>query len=225
MADLGLPSGEELQFGEARNTLDSYRRMFETQIATLPRDLSPEDLAALAGQFKTLPAVRDAMISIYRANRRHQVDIAFPQVARRFFVVAVVSAMEEHAHAFSNALREQKALPLRWTDLRGNTLDRLHAYAFKLAGLKPPPAELWERARWLEQIRDCIVHANGDVARSRDTKSLRGMAGKFDGYEVDARGHIVLHEAGGRHALNVFATLFMILYQQARLPGTTLPRS
>jgi hypothetical protein len=218
-----LPSREELRFREAQKTLSNYREMIEGQLAQVPRDLSPEERAALQTQFEKLPDVRDAIINIRRANRLYEVEIAFPQVARRSLVVAVASAIEEQARVFCDALHTFRALPLRWNDLKGNTLDRLHTYAFKLAGLSAPPATLWERALWLHEIRNCIVHANGDVARSRDAKSLRAMVGKFAGYDIDAQGQILLHEAGGRLAVDVFTHLFTILYQEAKLPGTVLP--
>ena len=87
-----------------------------------------------------------------------------------------------------------------------------------MAGLPGPAPTEWQRAKWLEQIRDCIVHANGDVAKSRDAKSLRALVRKVPGYDIDAQGHILLHETGGSFAWDVFSGLFNHLYKEAKLP-------
>jgi hypothetical protein len=221
LADLLLPSPERLRFDEAKRMLGNYRRMIETQLAQLPRDLSPEEVAALGGGLEKDPKIRDAILSIYRTHRKAEVETAFPQVARRSFVVVVVAAIEEHAHVLCDALHASKVLPLRWSDLHGNTLERLETYAVKLAGLAAPPAELWERAESLQEIRNCIVHTNGDVSRTRDSgKSLRAIAAgkKFEGYDIDAKGQVVLQKEAGDLALSVFALLFTILYAEAKLP-------
>ena len=172
-------SREELAFREARRTLRGYHTMIEEQLAKLPRELTADELKP--GPFPQTKEIQGLLILLRTAARRQEVDVTFPQIARRAVIVTIVSEVEDQAKAVCDALHAFKKLPLRWNDLKGNTLDRLHAYAFKLAGLAAPGPDVWESARWLEQIRDCIVHGNGDVARSRDSATLRAIVGKVPG--------------------------------------------
>lgn len=213
-------SREEIRFREAHRTLRSYREMIEEQLAKLPRNLTAEEL--LPEPFPQAEEIRRLLLVLRKAARQLQVDVTFPQIARQALIVTVVSEMDEQAQAVCEALRVTKGIPIGWKDLRGNTLDRLHAYAFKLAGLAPPPPDLWQRARWLEQIRDCIVHANGDVARSRDATSLRRIVGKVPGYDIDANGRVRLTAETCAFFIEVFSELFGHVYAQAGFAGTPI---
>jgi hypothetical protein len=215
--------------------LSEYRRTIENLLQQIPREVSAEELTSelakpwvdeLARRRGRSMSSQDYAFVVRQrleANldaRRPHIEITFPQFWRRFFVVAVMSAFEDHTDVFCQALRESRGLRIGWKELWGSVLDRLHSYAFKLAALPSPPPWMWEQARWLEQIRDCIIHVNGEVGRSRDAGTLRALTGKFPGYAVDERGYIQLKEEGGEFALGIFRNLFLWLYLQADLPGS-----
>ena len=214
-----LPSEAELIFGEARATLRTYRELVEEALARLPVALAAEEKAAFRAQIGGDPSLGNAMVKIHELFRRKGVA-GTVQFAHRSFMLAVASATEEQARVFCDSLQVPNGLSKRWKDLRGtNTMDRLAEYAFELAGLKKPPETLWLAARSLEQIRHCIAHANGDVTASRHELNLRALVGQVPGYGIDEEGRIVLDEASGRHAIDVFSQLFYHLYEHAKLPG------
>ena len=214
-----LPSEAELSFSEARATLRTYRELVEEALANLPVDLTAEEKADFRAQIHGDPSLGNAMVEIHELFRRKGVA-ATTQFAYRSFILAVASATEEQARVFCDALQVPKGLSKCWKDLRGtNPLDRLATYAFELAGLRKPPETLWLAARSLEQIRHCIAHANGQVTGSRHEANLRALVGKVPGYGIDEEGRIVLDEASGQHAIDVFSHLFYHLYEHAKLPG------
>ena len=219
-----LPSEAELSFTEARVTLRNYRKLVEEALAKLAVDLTAEEKAGFKAQIHgDDPRLGDAMVEIHELFRRKGVA-ATTQFAHRSFILAVISATEEQASVFCNALQVPKGLSKRWSDVKGTSpLDRLAEYAFDLAGLQKPADTLWLAARSLEQIRHCIAHANGNVTVSRDEVNLRALVGKVPGYGIDAEGRIVLDEATGQHAIGVFSHLFFHLYEHAKLPGIPLP--
>lgn len=213
-------SREEIAFRETHGTLRSYHTMIEDQLAKLPRDLTAEELRG--SPFPQPEEIRGLLLVLRKAARQVEVDVTFPQIARRSFIVTIVSEIEDQAKAVCDALHVFKKLPLGWNDLKGNTLDRLHAYVFKLAGLAAPPADVWQKARWLEQIRDCIVHGNGDVARSRDAATLRAIVGNVPGYSISDGGRVRLTAETCVFFIDVFAALFEHVYAQANFAGTPI---
>jgi hypothetical protein len=213
-------SREEIAFRETQRTLRSYHTMIEDQLAKLPRDLTADELRG--SPFPQPEEIRGLLLVLRKAARQVEVDVTFPQIARRSFIVTIASEVEDQTKAVCEALHAFKSLPLRWNDLKGNTLDRLHAYAFKLAGLAAPPADVWQKARWLEQIRDCIVHGNGDVARSRDADALRKLVGKVPGYSISDGGRVRLTADTCAFFVDVFSALFEHVYAQADFAGTPI---
>src|SRR6266545_1769902 len=204
-----LHSEAELTFGEAHGTLRTYRELVEEALEKLSVTLTPDEKAAFKAQVRGDPSLGNAVVEIHELMRRKAVA-ATVQSAHRSFILAVASATEEQARVFCDALQVPKGVVKPWKDLRGtNTLDRLAEYAFELAGLPKPPDTLWLAAKSLEQIRHCIAHANGDVTASRDEANLRALAraGTVPGFGIDGEGRIVLDEASGQHAIDVFTHL------------------
>jgi hypothetical protein len=218
-----LPSEGELSFGEARGVLRDYLGVIEEALAKLQVELSGEEEARLRAQFPSSPSLGAAMVRIHQKYRRDEVNRAV-QFAYRSFIVIVASTLEVQARTFCDALLTHKELSDRWKNLGGsNALDRLNKCAFELGGIVKPAEPWWLAAKSLEQIRDCIVHANGEVAGSRNESNLRALVNQVPGYGIDSEGSIVLDEAIGRHAITVFTHLFFHLYEHAKLPGIPLP--
>ncbi len=214
-----LPSDAELRFTEAHATLRTYRELVEEALAKLPVDLTAEEKAEFRSQIRGDPSLGNAMVEIHELFRRKGVAETV-QFAHRSFILAVLSATEEQARVFCDALQVPKGLSQQWKDVKGTSpLDRLAEYAFDLAGLPRPDNTVWLAAKSLEQIRHCIAHANGQVTGSRHETNLRALVGKVPGYGIDEEGRIVLDEASGRHAIDVFSHLIYHLYEHAQLPG------
>jgi hypothetical protein len=218
-----LPSEGELSFTQARAVLRDYLEVIEEVLRSLQVELSAEEEARVRAQAPADPSLSDAMVKIYQMRRRDEVKRAF-QFTYRSFIVIVASTLEVQARTFCDALLTHKKQSDRWTDLGGsNALDRLNKCACELGGLVKPADQFWLAAKSLEQIRDCIVHANGEVTGSRNETNLRAIVNQVPGYGIDAEGSIILDEAIGRHAIVVFSSLFYHLYEHAELPGILLP--
>lgn len=216
-----LHSEAELTFGEAHGTLRTYRELVEEALGKLSVTLTAEEKGAFQAKVRGDPRLGNAIVEIHELIRRKAVA-ATVQFAHRSFILAVAAATEEQAWVFCDALQVSKGLSKRWKDVPGSSaLDRLAEYAFELAGLPRPPDTLWSSAKALETIRHCIAHANGQVTGSRQEENLRVIArgGKVPGFGIDDEGRIVLGEACGQHAIDVFSHLFYHLYEKAKLPG------
>ena len=210
-----LSSPEESRFREAQVALLLYREIIEKALAALPRELSEEE----KNSYRFVPEeVRASVVGWVEKQKRTQVEVAFPQMARYSLVVLIFSMMETQAHYFCDALLALKTLTLRWIDLRGDVLERLHVYAVKLGKLGTPNSDTWQEARSFEHIRHCIVHADGEVARSQYQKHLRQLVGKMPGYGIDDAGRISLSAETVLHAIQVFSTLFNHFLKEAGFP-------
>jgi len=212
-------SHEEYRFREAQVALLRYRELLEHTLEQTSRTGNIE--AGVRTHFGGL-GLREPMLSqvvvAYVNGRTQEVQITFPTMARYSLTVLIYSVLEEQGQLLCEALRTLKSLPLGWSDLKGDTLKKLHSYAVKLARLPAPTGSIWEDARTLEQIRHCIVHQNGDVARSQDATRLRQLVGKTPGYSVDDRGRISLGAESGSFLINAMARVFDNFFEHAGFP-------
>jgi len=73
---------------------------------------------------------------------------------------------------------------------------------------------VWQQLRTLQKVRDCIVHAYGYVARSRDEKFLRELAAQEFGISIDEE-RILLTKAFCEWQVHTLRTLFSRLFLAA----------
>ena len=99
----------------------------------------------------------------------------FPMTLRYSYVTILYMHVESMLSELCDALCDQRSLSLRVSHLNGSLLERSKRYVFKFAGFVQSTSD-WNTIDELSKIRDCIVHAGGEVARSRDEKYLVALA-------------------------------------------------
>ena len=70
-------------------------------------------------------------------------------------------------------MRKTCNLSLELEELRGEGIERAKLYLAKLCSIKFPESNKeWNEIQKLNKIRNCIVHADGDIRNTRNTEKL-----------------------------------------------------
>lgn len=112
---------------------------------------------------------------------------------RYSFVVLIHIVFETKIRDFCTRIQRDLNLPqIAVTDLRGSAIDQSKLFLTRLAGIRAQDFPEWQQLRTLQKVRDCIVHAYGHIADSRDEVFLRELAAKSDGVSIDDDGRIAV---------------------------------
>jgi hypothetical protein len=195
-----VPSETELSFYEDLSTFARFNELVEQRLSVLPGEAFPEI---------------DRLPEALRRRLRADVTLRWPRLGRYSAIVTGMMLFEEHGDALCEALHRERGLTLRLAHVRGdNLLVRFHRYVCRVAGLPSPDG--WYRLRALHSLRNCIVHANGRVSRSREAGKLRMLLGHVDGYTI-VEDRILLTLESARFATGVLISVFTSLYNAANL--------
>jgi hypothetical protein len=80
---------------------------------------------------------------------------------------------ETRLRAFCGDMQNDREVPISLSDLRGSQIEQVRTYLTRLATLKAADFPEWQHLRTLQKIRDCIIHAYGFAAESRDAEELQ----------------------------------------------------
>ncbi len=100
-----------------------------------------------------------------------------PPILYMSVVIAATSLLEQELRGISQALRKTLELPLSFNDIAGSLIERFRKYAIGLAGL---PVNLqqsdWQDILAVYEIRNCLVHAGGDLGAFAKADVIRTFA-------------------------------------------------
>lgn len=154
------------------NALMDYSKQMETQLQFKRiseimniKSLKPRDLDVVDGMLD----------GVWWRN------IQFQHFLRYSFVVLVHLAIEDRITRFCNLIGEKQHLRNRMKELNGGHIKRAKAYLHKIAQI---PEVNWLPIEDLAKVRNCIVHAMGDVKLSSDGNYLRQLASKNIGVSI-----------------------------------------
>jgi hypothetical protein len=99
-------------------------------------------------------------------------------IARNFrysYIVLLCLVAENRLEAICDYVQKQKALPLRARDLAGDSFAKCTKYLKQMAQVPLTQITYWAEADDLLKIRNCIVHTEGRIQKSRDSGRLRDL--------------------------------------------------
>ncbi len=100
-----------------------------------------------------------------------------PPILYMSVVIAAASVLEQELRGISQALRDTLKLPLSFNDIAGSLIERFRKYAVGLAGLPVGLQESdWQDILAVYEIRNCLVHAGGDLHAFAKADVIRAFA-------------------------------------------------
>ena len=155
--------------------LKRYQELVEDLIDGLKgarRQLAEHQLLSLTDQ-----AERDRFLREHDAEL-HELDFVYPHQFRNSVVVTAFSWLEGELASICTRLKQNRALRLSWSDLRGDFLTRARMYISEVAGLPfPSDTEAWQEVQQFHRLRNCIVHTAGRLGlNTKNNRTATGFA-------------------------------------------------
>jgi hypothetical protein len=103
----------------------------------------------------------------------------FPPILHSSIIISVAMLLEQEMRGYSAALIDALGLKLRFNDLSGSILERLRTIITKVAGLNLDQLDVrWDDTVALFEIRNCLVHAGGDLSDFQRASTVRAFAAR-----------------------------------------------
>ncbi len=198
------------------NALTDYHKQMETQLQSKRiaeiisvKSLKPRDLDAIEGM----------IVGVWWQN------VQFQHFLRYSFMVLLHLAVEDRITKFCNLMGEKQNLPIRMKELSGDDIKRAKNYLHKISQI---PEVNWIPIEDLAKVRNCIVHAMGDVKLSSDGPYLRQLASKSIGLSIsepkDAEfeeGTLVIESSYCAMIVSQAASFFDELFERSKFRSTS----
>ena len=144
-----------------------------------------------------------------------------PPILYTSVVIAAASVLEQELRGISQALRETLKLSLSFNDIAGSLIERFRKYAVGLAGL---PVDLqdsdWQDVLAVYEIRNCLVHAGGDLHAFARAEVIRAFAQRRQ-LPLCREEHLELEGATAKAIARVIYAFLEAVYDAAleKFPG------
>jgi hypothetical protein len=152
---------------------------------------------------------------------RSMFEYPLPQLLHVSMTVASVIFLEATLRDFADGLRQALGLRLSLGDLNGSVLARFQRYATAVAGLALPiPQSQWQELREIVEIRNCLIHGDGDLRDFQRAAQVRAFSSRHGVPEIEEN-HIVMSRESSLLILDILRSTLEALYEHAldKFPG------
>lgn len=144
----------------------------------------------------------------------------FPSIIRYSFVVQLHILLETRLKASCDEISKRRDLELKESDFKGSPIERVSTFLEKVIKLPVKEHITWKWLKDLQKVRDCIVHANGQIEMSRDKKYLNELCNKRIGLSVEA-GTLMIERNYCEKSLEMINSFFQNLFDSAGFGSST----
>lgn len=208
-------------FRDTLYTLGRFSGMVEEM---LQREVAKLE-AHLDAQAASLEAREKAEYFEYHAEDFFELSTQLPTIHRYSVITAADSALEIFLTDTCNSYAKLTQASLRLDDLAGKGLRRAQQYLKKVASIDfPDSLSAWVSILRLRDLRNCIVHADGQIAEDRI--DLIKWIKAEDGISISANGTVTFFAPFTSKALSwyeAFAEAFDGATKPLGLWATVLP--
>jgi len=121
------------------------------------------------------------LLSLVQYVAARETDVA-PRILRYSSIVSTFILVESALSAICHELQREDGFSLNLADLSGKGLDQCRKFLTRVAGVDLSELDPeWRQFSDWRRIRNCIVHANGDLSRAGDSGVIRQAMTRLDG--------------------------------------------
>ncbi|BCM25102.1 hypothetical protein [Methyloradius palustris] len=145
----------------------------------------------------------------------------FPPILHSSIIISTAILLEQELRGFSNALIEALNLKLKFNDLSGSIFEKFRTLVSKVANLSlDQTAVRWDDTIGLFEIRNCLVHAHGQLSEFQRASTIRAFSAKYGTPECDDS-TMTVDARTSQLALEITSTFLEGIYSLAieRFPG------
>lgn len=156
--------GIEVEINSIREYLESAERFLESEIKKIEEEFLKEK--------KIAPKEKHWEINEYYSDVYYELTEVFPRILRNSLFVLSYSMIENFLNNFCDSAKRHYGLKLTLSDLKGRGVERARAYLKKVAEIDFSDGKEWVEIKHYNQVRNFIVHNNGELDDSGDAKEV-----------------------------------------------------
>lgn len=206
----------------ALSNLKDYLEMAESQfevVREMERTRADSDPPSHLSEEDYLEWQAEWQAEILFIEERYECD--FPSKIRYSFVVLLHIVLEDRLRAACDEIFRRRNLEIREKDLKGSLIERAKAFLDKVAKVSIKNQQAWQGLKDFQMIRDCIVHANGQIELSRDKKRINELCKKGLGLS-NVESSLMIEKGYCINALETISICFDHLFDSAGFGSSTL---
>lgn len=162
---------------------------------------------------------QDEDVTGYYADELHRIESVFRRAFRYSAIVTIHSLLETSMNSMCSFLQKKHGYGPGLQDIKGDGIERSRLYLSKVCGIEfPDTSHEWQELQKLNQLRNCIVHANGDVSQVLNRARLAGIIKNTKGLKVELERYLVIDTTYLKQAVSWVEDLFLGLHDLALPP-------
>jgi hypothetical protein len=117
----------------------------------------------------------------------------FPNIIFQSYIISIVMLLEQIMKSYCSCLQESLNIKLSLRDLSGSLTDRFYKYCTKLGNMSfSSYIETWSDIKSIYEIRNCIVHSNGNIKDFHNSKTIQIFSDKYDLLKVSDHNFLII---------------------------------
>ncbi|GFO62562.1 hypothetical protein M1B72_20825 [Geomonas paludis] len=154
---------------------------------------------------------------------RERYEFDFPSKIRYSYVVLLYITLEDRLRAVCDEIAKRRKLTITENNLKGSVIERTKLFLTRVASVPVQDTDAWQWLNDFQKVRDCIIHANGCTAQSRDKKRLIELARKDIGLSLLVE-NIVIDQKYYQTTMLMIQRCFQTIFESAGFgPSTIVP--
>lgn len=137
---------------------------------------------------------------------------------RYSLVVLLFTILETRMQALCSEIQKREGYDLGWKDITGASIERLAKYLHHVAHVTDKNDDLWIQLNELVSIRNCIVHANGNIseANERTRAHIRSVIARRNDVLLSEDGMLLITTEFLHSTATLIQALFSATFEKAR---------
>jgi len=173
-------SAEKAQISFQGHGADYYGQMNDLL------DFLDEISAFIKARAEHLESNQPPEFNLKHLEQEYQYAEAFGPILHQSFLLSLVTFLEHAVNDFLGVVREWRVIPISPSDLRGDLLEKIKVYAFRLGRLRIEMAqELWQDVGSVVAIRNCLVHHAGRVSGNPQNSQIYAFSDRHSGLIIE----------------------------------------
>lgn len=138
----------------------------------------------------------------------------FTSKMRYSFIVLLHIVFESRLRESCNEIAKRNEIKLKENELNGGPIERAKNYLTIVAHIEIKNHQVWQAMTDNQKIRDCIVHTNGNVSKSKNSMRILEIGKKGIGITVED-GDLYISSKYCSFALDALRKFFDDIYDSA----------
>jgi len=131
----------------------------------------------------------------YYSDEFLKIDNIFLRSFRYSAVVGIHSLLETSMNSLCGILKQMNNLIIDPGDMERDGIERARLYLMEICKIDlSGSSEKWSEIQKLNEIRNCITQANGNISRAHDPEKIRHIINQTSGLSLEDDQHLVIEK-------------------------------